>query len=127
MKAVNLLLGILIAFSPLCAAAFETNAKFRDIRARLVSHKPLAVGTNSFELSVSQSAKPLDNATVKVKIFMPSMPGMPYMESVSDTVAAGKGLYRASVNLPMGGTWQVHIFITTPKGKKYRLKTSLNF
>ena len=30
------------------------------------------------------------------------------------------------VNLAMGGTWQVHVFITPKEGKKIRAKTSLN-
>jgi len=57
---------------------------------------------------------------------MPAMPGMPYMESLSDAKSLGNGEFEANVNLSMGGTWQVHIFITPKEGKKIRAKTSLN-
>ncbi|NOR58611.1 MAG: hypothetical protein GQ474_08830, partial [Sulfurimonas sp.] len=66
------------------------------------------------------------DAAVSIKAFMPAMPGMPYMESVSDAKNLGDGKYNANVNLSMGGTWQVHIFITPKTGKKIRVKTSVN-
>ncbi|HIO90784.1 MAG TPA: hypothetical protein EYG69_03340, partial [Campylobacterales bacterium] len=44
------------------------------------SLKSLIVGTNEFQIFISLNKKPVD-AKVKVKFFMPQMPGMPYMES----------------------------------------------
>ena len=63
---------------------------------------------------------------MSVKVFMPAMPGMPYMESVSEAKSLGNGKFTTNINLSMGGTWQVHIFLTPKTGKKVRAKTSLN-
>ena len=51
---------------------------------------------------------------------------MPYMESVSKAKSLGNGEFEANVNISMGGTWQVHIFLTPKTGKKVRAKTSFN-
>ena len=58
---------------------------------------------------------------------MPAMMGMPAMESKADALSLGNGKYEARVNLAMGGTWQLHIFITPAEGKKSRVKTTLDF
>ena len=57
---------------------------------------------------------------------MPAMPGMPAMESKAQAKDLGNGKYQVTVNLAMGGTWQIHIFITPKTGKKSRVKTSIN-
>jgi hypothetical protein len=62
-----------------------------------------------------------------LKAFMPAMPGMPAMESKVEAKNLGNGKYKATLNLAMGGTWQLHIFITPKSGKKSRVKTTLNF
>ena len=41
---------------------------------------------------------------MKVKVFMPAMPGMPYMESVSEAKNLGNGKFETNVNISMGGT-----------------------
>ncbi len=114
------LLGVSLAQ----AAAFERVAKSSATDVVVSSQKPLSTGENTLQLKI-QNPEYAD-ATVAIKVFMPAMPGMPYMESTADAVSLGDGLFEADVNLSMGGTWQVHIFITTASGQKLRLKTSLN-
>ncbi len=127
MKRITLaLLTLAMGISLLHAAAFEKRAKYRTLKVLITSDKPLAVGNNRLHLKVIKSAQPLDRAKVALKIFMPAMPGMPYMESKAIAKPVGTGTYDATVNLPMAGTWQVHIFVTTKEGKKYRVKSSLN-
>ncbi len=126
MKISALLLSVALAFTSLSAAAYEKSLKHKSLKAELISEKPLTAGTNSIKLKLYKSSKPLDNAKVALKIFMPAMPGMPYMESRAKAKPLGNGVYEATFNAAMGGTWQVHIFITTEDGKKYRLKTSFN-
>ena len=114
------LLGVSLAQ----AAAFERVAKSSATDVVLSSQKPLSTGENTLHLKVKNPR--YADAEVSLKVFMPAMPGMPYMESTADAVNKGDGTFEADVNLSMGGTWQVHIFITTQDGQKLRLKTSLN-
>ena len=107
--------------SLLLAAGFQKHVKHRGFKIDLISQKPLTTGANSFTLHINkQNIKDL-----KIKFFMPAMPGMPYMENWAKITKTSNG-YQADVKLPMAGTWQVHIFITTNSGKKYRIKTSVN-
>lgn len=109
--------------SLLQAAAFEKVAKSRSANVLLTSEKPLTTGNNDINIVIDEKYA---DATINLKVFMPAMPGMPYMETTADAKNLGNGKYEANVNLSMGGTWQVHIFITPKTGKKIRVKTSLN-
>lgn len=113
----------ILGVSLLQAAAFEKVAKSRATKVVLSSQKPLTTGNNTLNIVVD---KKYADATLSIKVFMPAMPGMPYMESKADAKNLGDGKYEANINLSMGGTWQVHIFITPKTGKKVRVKTSLN-
>ena len=126
MKLFTLLLGIALAFTSLNAAAYQKSLKQKGLKVELVSEKPLTPGINHIKVKLFKSSKPLQNAKVALKIFMPAMPGMPYMEAKTKAKPVGNGTYAASFNAAMGGTWQVHIFVTTEEGKKYRFKTSFN-
>lgn len=126
MKLLISILILLLAFGSLQAAAFEKRAQYKTTEVLYSAEKPLAVGANTLRLHITQDGAPLSDATVAVKLFMPAMPGMPYMESRVKAENLGSGDYTATVDLSMRGTWQVHIFITTKAGKKYRLKSSLN-
>ncbi len=120
----KILLIAILGASLLQAAAFEKQAKTRAAKVVLSSQKPLTTGSNTLHISVGGDK--FKDADVSIKIFMPAMPGMPYMEARADAKNLGNGLYEAKVNLAMGGTWQVHIFITPKNGKKIRAKTSIN-
>jgi len=126
MKLLALLTSVMIAFTSLQAAAFEKMVKYRSIKVEMVSDKPLTTGMNRIKFNVYKRSYPIKDAKVAVKFFMPAMPGMPYMEYKTVAKPLGNGAYEATFNASMGGTWQVHIFITTKDGKKYRLKSSIN-
>ncbi|SMC09708.1 FixH family protein [Nitratiruptor tergarcus] len=116
-KLAILVLGAILLF----AAGFQKHVKYRGFKIDIISTKPLSVGANSFLFHINKK----NIKDLKVKFFMPAMPGMPYMESWAKIEKNDQG-YQANVKLPMAGTWQVHIFITTNSGKKYRIKTSVN-
>lgn len=114
----------LLGTTLLQAAAFEKLAKSKVTQVLISSEKPLTTGSNTLNLEVSH--KNYKDSQISVKVFMPAMPGMPYMESVSDAKSLGDGKFTSNVNLSMRGTWQVHIFLTPKAGKKVRAKTSIN-
>jgi hypothetical protein len=118
-----LLLGVTLSYG----AAFSKDAKFRSVKVHITAEKPLTTGANVLELRIKKKTKPLNDAKVVVRAFMPAMPGMPAMESKVEAKDLGNGLYEAKLNFAMGGTWQVHIFITPKTGRKSRVKTSINF
>ena len=125
MKTISkLFISLLLGATLLQGAAFERVAKSRATQVMLSSEKPLTTGNNTVMLEVGH--KNYKDSEVSIKVFMPAMPGMPYMESVSKAKRLGDGKFTTNVNLSMGGTWQVHIFLTPPTGKKVRAKTSLN-
>lgn len=115
-----MILGVSLAYS----GGFEKVAQSSSAKVVMSSEKPLTVGNNTIMLSIENEK--YKDATVSLKVFMPAMPGMPYMESSTDAVSLGAGKYKADVNLAMSGTWQVHIFITPKTGKKVRIKSSIN-
>jgi len=125
MKSVTkIFIVMILGLSLLQAAAFEKTANSRATKVMMSSDKPLTTGNNIIKLHI-ENAK-YEDAQVKVKVFMPAMPGMPAMKSISNAKNLGNGNYKVKVNLSMGGTWQVHIFITPESGKKVRVKSSVN-
>ncbi|QOY52226.1 FixH family protein [Candidatus Sulfurimonas baltica] len=118
------LLALMLSATLLQAAAFEQSAKNTTTEVIISSDKPLTTGSNTLILDITPKDK---DVKVSVKAFMPAMPGMPAMESKADAKDLGNGKFETTVNLSMGGTWQLHIFITPSAGKKSRVKTSLNF
>lgn len=66
---------------------------------KVKSEKDPFVGQNGFAIDLSRG-KPLTAKTVKLKVFMPEMPGMPAMGE--EVEAKGKdGAYKASLNFCM--------------------------
>lgn len=126
MRAFIILLVSMLVVSSLNAAAFNKDVKFRTTKIHISSDKPLSVGSNTLILEIKKDGKIPKDAKVSVKAFMPAMPGMPAMKSKANAIYLGDGKYQVKVNLAMGGTWQLHIFIMPTKGKKTRVKTSLN-
>ncbi len=126
MRLLAMILTTMLALTALNAAAFEKTAKFKTTQVVYSAEKPLVVGTNELHLMLTKKGQAVGDAQVIVKVFMPEMPGMPYMEYVANAQAVGNGKYKATVNFSMGGTWQIHIFVHTPDGKKQRIKSSVN-
>ena len=119
--------ALLLGTTLLQAAAFSKDAKFRTTTVHITADKPLTTGANTIIVTIKKNTKVIDDAKVVFKAFMPAMPGMPAMSSKVNASNLGNGRYKATLNLAMSGTWQLHIFITPKKGKRSRIKTTLNF
>lgn len=106
------------------AMGYMNKGAVKGIDVVVSSHKTLSEGNNDVSVKLMKDGKAITNAMVKVKFFMPEMPGMPYMETKSVASLVGDQ-YKSSVNFSMGGTWQYHILFKID-GKKHRFKGSVN-
>ena len=90
------------------------------------TEKPFVTGNNEVEIMVSNNNEALKNADIKVKFFMPEMPGMPYME-YDDEGKLINGIFKANINLSMNGTWQYQIRFRTADKKVRMVKGSVKY
>jgi len=102
---------------------FSKQGKAGGLDVIFSSDKPLVVGDNMIDIAVNKEGKPIHGAKIEMKVFMPEMPGMPHMET-TQLMKPNGDLYSGNVNLSMGGTWQVKIFIDFD-GKKYKMSSSV--
>ena len=125
LKLVSLLtLGLFfVACGDSASEGFTKSGKAGTLAVTYSSAKPLVVGDNTINVTVTKDGKAMTGAKVEFKVFMPEMPGMPYMEEVKTMSASGDN-YSSNVNFSMGGTWQVKIFIEKD-GKKYKHSSSV--
>ncbi len=91
----------------------------------LSSEKSLVVGSNDIFIALSKDGAAVTDAKVKIKFYMPEMPGMPYMEYV------GKGKlvndkFKTLINFSMSGTWQYQLKFKTHDGKIHKVRGSVN-
>lgn len=119
--------GIMLMFSSAFAQGFVNKGKVGNISVEISSQKPLSVGDNNFVIKLFKGDKPLNNAKVTFKVFMPEMPGMPAMEHSDEAKFKKDGVYSSMLGFCMSGTWQINILIETQDGKKARYKSSLIF
>ena len=112
-----------VACNDEASEGFVKTGKAGNLSVTYSSAKPLVVGDNTMKVIVSENGKSVTGAKVDFKVFMPEMPGMPYMEEIK-TMSVNGDAYGGNVNFSMGGTWQVKIFIEKD-GKKYKYSSSV--
>ena len=95
------------------------------IKVVVFSQKPLISGNNVIYAKLSKDSKPITDAKVKIKFFMPEMPGMPAMEYKAKGKLDGDR-YKFDINLGMGGTWQYQLKFKTKDSKINKIKSSVN-
>ena len=122
---IKLVLGLFLTFTFLNAELLEQNGEKDGFNVKLTSTKALVAGSNEFLVELSKDLKVVETAKVKVKFFMPEMPGMPYMESESEATLVN-GVYKMNINLPMSGTWQYQLKFKTDDGVVHTIKGSVN-
>ena len=122
---IKIVLGFFLTFTFLNAELLEQNGQKDGYDVTLKSSKSLVVGSNEFLVKLSKDSKVVETAKVKVKFFMPEMPGMPYMESEDNAVLVN-GVYKVNINFSMGGTWQYHLKFKTEDGVVHTIKGSVN-
>jgi len=94
--------------------------------ATISSKKPLITGLNSLNVQLKdKNGNLITDAKVKIKVFMPEMPGMPYME-YKDKATLVDDTYKLDVNFSMGGTWQYHLKFKTSSGEVSTIRGSFN-
>ena len=122
----KIVLGIFLTFGFLQAELLEQKGQKDGFDIKLSSPKALIVGKNDFVIELSKDSKVVDNAKVKIKFFMPEMPGMPYMETEENAILVD-GKYKVSVNISMGGTWQYQLKFKASDEIVHTVKGSVNF
>ena len=116
---------LLISVELIYAQPIEKMVKSGDYDVVLSTNKSLVVGSNEMYIILSKDSVIIDDAKVKIKVFMPEMPGMPYME-YGDKGQFSNGKYKINVNFSMSGTWQYHLKFKTQDGKINKVRGSLN-
>ena len=116
---------LLFAFSLSNADVISQSGQKDGFDVKIKSEKSLVVGNNTFFVELLKDGKAVTSAKVKLKFFMPEMPGMPYME-YEDEATLVDGKYKVNINLSMGGTWQYMIKFKTEDGAVHSIKSSVN-
>lgn len=122
---IKIVLGFFLTFTFLHAELLEQNGQKDGYDVTLKSSKALVVGSNEFLVVLAKNSKVIETAKVKVKFFMPEMPGMPYMESENEATLVN-GVYKLNINFPMAGTWQYQLKFKTDDGVVHTIKGSVN-
>lgn len=94
---------------------YETQKKTDDLTIAITAGSyPLVNGDNTLSAKVTDGAgKPVTDATVSVRFYMPAMPGMAPMSSTFKAVLKGDA-YRFTANVGMEGTWKAEVSVTRP-------------
>ena len=107
--------------------AYHNEMATRDgFSVSIHSKKTFVNGNNEVEIMILNGGKIVQNADVKIKFFMPEMPGTPYME-YEDKGKLTNGVFKANINLSMNGTWQYQIRFRTEDTKIRMVKGSINY
>ncbi|MGB0989541.1 hypothetical protein CRV02_07560 [Arcobacter sp. CECT 8989] len=125
MKLLKIFSMIALFIGVLNADPIDLNGSKNGYDVTLKSEKSLVVGDNNFYVTLAKDGKPVTDAKVKAKFFMPEMPGMPYMEYVGKAKLVD-GKYKMLINFSMSGTWQYHLMFKTADGKVHKLRSSVN-
>lgn len=96
---------------------YETQKKAGSYQVTLKADKyPLIKGDNALSVEIADaSKKPVTNAKVKARYYMPAMPGMAPMDYAA-TPAQKENVYSFNANIPMEGGWKVEVTVTSPAG-----------
>lgn len=118
-------LTLLIMVGFLNAEPIVQNGNKDGYDVKLSTQKSLVVGNNEFFIELAKDGSKLASAKVKIKFFMPEMPGMPYMED-EQKASLVDGKCKVSINFAMGGTWQYQLKFKTDDGEVHTVRGSVN-
>lgn len=98
-----------------CAKGYESEKTVDGLKVKLsVDRYPLVKGDNTLNVKVDNVAgAPLTDAKVKVRYYMPPMPGMAPMDYETEAVLKS-GIYSITANIPMEGGWKVEVTVVRP-------------
>ena len=92
----------------LSADTIDQNGEMDGYAVKLYTKTTPISGNNDFYVKLSQNGTAVENAKMKVRVFMPEMPGMPFMEYKAKAKLVN-GEYKMMINFSMSGTWQYHL------------------
>lgn len=98
--------------SPSWAKGFENTKAAGKYKVTLKADSyPLVKGANTVTVTVAdKTGKAVTNAKVKVRYYMPPMPGMAPMSYTTDAVLKGQS-YGITADVPMEGGWRFEVTI----------------
>jgi hypothetical protein len=105
--------GVLLVASVIvagCSKGYETKKTADELIVTLKADRyPLIKGDNNLFINVTDATgKIVPDVTVKVRYYMPPMPGMAPME-FNATPQAKSNSYVFTANIPMEGGWKVDV------------------
>ncbi|EQB35374.1 hypothetical protein M947_08815 [Sulfurimonas hongkongensis] len=124
----KIIISLLVISSLAFGAGFMDMKDSKDLHIMISSDKVLSEGDNMIVVELNRGGhdgEKVDAKDVRIKFFMPEMPGMPYMES-KDICKKVSSYFECNINFPMNGTWQYQIFIKDNKGTDYKQRGSVN-
>ena len=94
---------------------YETQKKTDGLTIMITAGSyPLVSGDNALSAKVTDgSGKPVTDAKVTVRFYMPAMPGMAPMSSTTEAVLKGD-VYWFTANVAMEGTWKAEVSVARP-------------
>lgn len=125
MKLLKSILALMCFVTITLASPIDLMGSKNGYDIHLKSVKSLVVGSNDFIITLKKDGKIIKDAKVKIKFFMPEMPGMPYMEYK----AKGKlfdDTYKTNINFSMSGTWQYQLKFKTSDNKIHKIRGSVS-
>lgn len=117
--------ALLITVGFLNAEPINQNSEKDGYDVKLSSENSLIVGNNEIIADFTKDGASVSDIKVKIKVFMPEMPGMPYME-FEDKATVVDGKYKMNVNFPMSGTWQYQLKFKTKDDAIHTVRGSIN-
>lgn len=122
----KIILGLVLLMATfLNADQIEQNGSKDGYKVKFYSKSTPITGNNNFFVKISKNSTLLQDVKVKIKVFMPEMPGMPYMEYKAKAKLID-GEYKMMINFSMGGTWQYQLKFKTKDNKIHTLRGSVN-
>jgi len=125
MKKIIFLVMLLLGATVVSADVIDQNGKKDGYDVHLYTKNTPISGNNQFFVKLSHNGDAIKNAKMKIKVFMPEMPGMPYMEYKAKAKFVD-GEYKMMINFSMGGTWQYHLKFKTIDKKVHTVRGSVN-
>jgi hypothetical protein len=121
----KIFISLLLFLGVLFAQPIEHNGQKDGYDVILISKKSLTVGNNDFIIELSKDGTVITDAKIKLKVFMPEMPGMPYME-YEEKAYLDDGKFKVNINFSMAGTWQYHLKFKTKDDVIHTIRGSIN-
>ncbi len=122
---IKVFIALVLSFAFLQAEPLLQEGSKNGYDVILSSTKSLVVGSNEIFITLSKEGEVQKDIKVKIKFFMPEMPGMPYMKDEQKAKLVD-GKFKVQINFAMGGTWQYQLKFKTSDGKVHKIRGSVN-